>query len=134
MLRALPTTEGALDSSPENFGSRTDFGFQVAYAVAAGGRQQGQGEAAGGQGAARAAVDGEAERGGAGDDGDAGAHGQVEGAVRDVRGDLVLEAGEPLGVVDQGLGADRVELVDVDVEADGARVAVAAPGRRAGRR
>ncbi len=34
MLRALPTTEGAEDSSPENFGSRTDFGFQVAYAAA----------------------------------------------------------------------------------------------------
>ena len=33
-------------------------------------------------------------------------------------GDLVLEAGEPLGVVDEGLGAHRVELVDVDVEAD----------------
>ena len=78
MLRALPTTDGALESRPENFGSRTDFGFQVAYAVAPRGGEQGQGEAAGGQGAAGAAVDGEAERGGAGDDGDAGAHGQVE--------------------------------------------------------
>ncbi|MGX1369000.1 hypothetical protein RKD19_004359 [Streptomyces canus] len=42
----------------------------------------------------------------------------------DVRGDLLLEAGEALGVVDQGLGACRVELVDVDVEADRGLVAV----------
>ncbi|CAM5258575.1 hypothetical protein SCANM63S_00817 [Streptomyces canarius] len=34
MLRALPTTDGAELSSPENRGSRTDFGFQVAYADA----------------------------------------------------------------------------------------------------
>lgn len=39
----------------------------------------------------------------AGDDGDAGAHGEVEGAVFDVRGDLVLESGEAFGVVDEGL-------------------------------
>ncbi len=33
MLRALPTREGAEESRPENFGSRTESGFQVAYAV-----------------------------------------------------------------------------------------------------
>lgn len=42
----------------------------------------------------------------------------------DIRRDLVLEAGEAFGVVDEGLGALRVELVDVDVEADGGLVAV----------
>ena len=39
--------------------------------------------------------------------------------MADVLGDLVLETGEAFGVVDQGLGAVRVELVDVHVEADG---------------
>ncbi len=46
----------------------------------------------------------------------------------DVLGDLVLEAGEALGVVDQGLGAVGVELVDVDVETDGGDVAVELEG------
>lgn len=81
-----------------------------------------------GQGAPGAAVDREAEGGGAGDDGDARADGQVEGAAADVLGDLVLEAGEAFGVVDQGLGAIRVELVDVHVQADGSDVAVQRQG------
>ncbi len=85
--------------------------------------QEGEGQAAGRQGAAGAAVDREAEGGGSGHDGHAGTYGQVEGAVSDVLGDLVLEAGETFGVVDQGLGAHRVQLVDVDVEADRAGVA-----------
>lgn len=42
----------------------------------------------------------------------------------DVLGDFVLEAGEAFGVVDEGLGADGVELVDVDVQADRGDVAV----------
>lgn len=46
----------------------------------------------------------------------------------DVTGDLVLEAGEALGVVDEGLGAFRVELVDVDVQADRGVVAVEGQG------
>jgi hypothetical protein len=33
MLRASPTREGAEESRPENLGSRTEFGFQVAKAV-----------------------------------------------------------------------------------------------------
>ncbi|CAM5522383.1 hypothetical protein SFUMM280S_07306 [Streptomyces fumanus] len=95
---------------------------------AARGEQQGEGEPAGAEGAARPAVDREAERGGAGDDGDPGAHRQVEGAPGDVVGDLVLEPGEALGVVDQGLRALGVELVDVDVQADGRDMAVQAEG------
>ncbi len=46
----------------------------------------------------------------------------------DVPGDLVLEPGEALGVVDEGLGAGGVELVDVDVEADRGDVAVEPEG------
>ena len=38
-------------------------------------------------------------------------------------GDLGLEAGESLGVVDQRLGADRVQPVDVDIEPYGRKVA-----------
>lgn len=94
------------------------MGFQVAKAVAPEAVSRARARPCGREGAAWAAVDGEAECGGAGDDGDSGTYGQVEGAVADVAGDLVLEAGEPFGVVDEGLGADGVELVHVDVEAD----------------
>src|SRR5690606_15534403 len=81
---------------------------------AAGRGQQSEGEPAGGEGAAGPAVDDQAEGRGAGDDGDAGADGEVGGAVGDVPGDLLLEAGKALGVVDEGLGTLGVELVDVD--------------------
>ncbi len=84
--------------------------------------EQGEGQTARGERAAGAAVDGEAERGGARDDGDAGAHGQVERAVPDVARDLLLEPGEPLGVVHQGLRAHRVQAVHVDVQPDGGGV------------
>ncbi len=128
MLRALPTREGAEESSPENLGSRTESGFQVAYAVPPEATRRVRGGAAGREGAPGAPVDGEAEGGGAGDDGDAGTDGEVEGAVFDVPGDLVLETGEAFGVVDECLGAVGVELVDVDVEADRGDVAVELEG------
>lgn len=86
----------------------------------------------GGQGAAGAAVDDEAERGRAGDDGDAGAYGQLPGAGGDVPGDLVLEVGEPFRPVDQGLGALGVEAVHVHVQPErrGVRVQLQRPERR----
>src|SRR5436190_288092 len=147
MLRALPTREGAEESRPEYFGSRTDSGFQVAYSEAPqalwrswavrpaararrGRRLEGEVWAVAEvrAAAAGAAVDGRAKGRGSGHDGDAGAQGHVEGPVHDVVGDFVLEAGEAFGVVDQGLGADRVELVDVHVEAERRVVAVQLQG------
>jgi hypothetical protein len=44
--------------------------------------------------------------------------------VTDVLGDFVLEAGDTFGVVDEGLGAGRIELVDVHVQADRGDMAV----------
>ncbi|GAA3228379.1 hypothetical protein GCM10020256_40600 [Streptomyces thermocoprophilus] len=132
MLRALPTRDGADESRPEKRGSRTDLGFQVPYAVAPQAASRARARPPEARARRGAAVDGEAQGGSAGDDGGAGAQGEVEGAVFDVVGDLVLEAGEAFGVVDEGLGAVGVELVDVDVEAKGGVVAVQVEGAERG--
>lgn len=99
-------------------GSRTDFGFQVAYALTPEAASSARASPCGREGAAGPAVDGEAQRGGPGDDRDAGAQGELAGAGADVAGDLLLQPGQPFGVLDEGLGADRVEAVDIDVEPD----------------
>src|SRR5690606_29379303 len=109
---------------------RLQYGVRVPGGVGgpAGRGQQGEREPSGGQGAPRTAVDDQAQRGGAGDDGDARADGEVGGAVAGVPGDLVLESRDALRAVDEGLGALRVELVHVDVEAQGGGVAVELQG------
>ena len=132
MLRALPTTEGARGEQAGELRLQDRVGVPRRVGRRSRGRQQCQGQTARREGPAWTAVDREAECGGAGDDGDDGPYGQVERAVADVVGDLVLEAGETFGVVDEGLGTDGVELVDVHVEAEGGGVAAQLQGAQRG--